>query len=101
MPTATAEPKPAAGAVTAGNGEKPPLLYEDPDTIVRSPFNRQIDTKSPAFAELTASIKQKGLIEPLIVRPLLEGMVPGLPGRPGFKYELIAGERRWRAAKAS
>lgn len=42
----------------------------------------------PALEELAASIRQYGLIQPLVVRPLAEG-----------KYELIAGERRLRAAK--
>jgi len=37
---------------------------------------------------LTASIKASGMIQPLLVRPLADG-----------SYELIAGERRWRAAK--
>jgi ParB family chromosome partitioning protein len=38
--------------------------------------------------ELAASIKEAGILQPLVVRPLAEGT-----------YELIAGERRWRAAK--
>lgn len=38
--------------------------------------------------ELAASLKQQGVVQPLIVRPLAEG-----------RYELIAGERRWRAAQ--
>lgn len=40
-----------------------------------------------AIAELTASIREKGVLSPLIVR------------RNGSSFELIAGERRWRAAK--
>ena len=43
-----------------------------------------------ALAELAASIKNQGVIQPLLVRQL-----PGMPQR----YEIIAGERRWRAAK--
>lgn len=41
-----------------------------------------------ALAELAASIEQRGVIQPVIVRPLQ-------PGR----YQLVAGERRWRAAQ--
>ncbi len=41
-----------------------------------------------ALAELAASIKSQGLMQPLVVRPLAPG-----------EYELIAGERRWRAAQ--
>ena len=43
-----------------------------------------------ALAELAASIKNQGVIQPLLVRQL-----PGMPQR----YEIVAGERRWRASK--
>ena len=42
---------------------------------------------SARMAELTASIRTSGVLEPIVVRPLGEG------------YELIAGERRWLAAR--
>ena len=42
------------------------------------------------LADLSASIAEKGIIQPLIVRPR--------PGRSG-EYEIVAGERRWRAAQ--
>ena len=42
----------------------------------------------PALEELAASIKAQGLIQPVLVRPLSEG-----------KYEIVAGERRWRASR--
>ena len=44
-----------------------------------------------ALEELAASIRSQGLLQPLLVRPLGEAY-------PG-KYEIIAGERRWRASK--
>lgn len=40
-----------------------------------------------ALEELSSSIKQNGIIQPLLVRPMLDG-----------SYQLVAGERRWRAA---
>ena len=40
--------------------------------------------------ELAASIRQRGIIQPVVVRPD--------PGRPG-DYQIVAGERRWRAAQ--
>jgi len=43
--------------------------------------------------ELAASIKANGVIQPIMVRPLA-GAVAGAPG-----YEIVAGERRWQAAK--
>ncbi|MDF3060140.1 MAG: ParB/RepB/Spo0J family partition protein [Microvirga sp.] len=42
------------------------------------------------LAGLTASIRERGIIQPIVVRPL-----PGLPDG----YEIVAGERRWRAAQ--
>lgn len=49
---------------------------------------RTFDEK--ALEELAASIRSQGLLQPILVRPLGEG----LPG----KYEIVAGERRWRAS---
>ncbi len=42
------------------------------------------------LAELTASVKEKGVLQPILVR--------GVPGKSDL-YEIIAGERRWRAAQ--
>src|SRR6185369_16300059 len=42
------------------------------------------------LAELTASIREHGIIEPLVVRRV---------GKDSDTFELIAGERRWRAAQ--
>lgn len=44
-----------------------------------------------SLGELAESIKAHGILQPLLVRPLADSGV--------FKYELIAGERRWRAAQ--
>src|SRR5690606_25321637 len=41
-----------------------------------------------ALAELAESIKAQGVVQPILVRPLAEG-----------RYEILAGERRWRAAR--
>ncbi|MDR1733607.1 MAG: ParB/RepB/Spo0J family partition protein [Oscillospiraceae bacterium] len=46
------------------------------------------DFDPQALAELAASIKEQGVLQPILVRPLPEGM-----------YQIIAGERRWRAAR--
>lgn len=45
---------------------------------------------SNALGELAVSIKNQGVIQPLLVR-----LLPGMPQR----YEIVAGERRWRAAR--
>jgi ParB family transcriptional regulator, chromosome partitioning protein len=54
-----------------------------------------------AEAELEAlaqSIREKGIIQPLLVRPIADTVAdPG--SEPGASFELVAGERRWRAAQ--
>ena len=56
-------------------------------SIVPSPLQPRREFEREALAELVDSIRQRGIIQPLIVRPVFD------------TFELIAGERRWRAAK--
>ena len=56
-------------------------------TIVPSPLQPRREFAREALDELVDSIRQRGIIQPLIVRPV------------NGQFELIAGERRWRAAK--
>jgi ParB family transcriptional regulator, chromosome partitioning protein len=74
-----------------------PLLGEEPATGNQSLTLVQIQLPSSqprryfdenALSELVSSVKQHGILQPLLVRPL-----------KGGKYELVAGERRYRAAK--
>ena len=58
------------------------------DSVVRSRYQPRKDFNEEALLELVASIKAQGLMQPIVVRP-----------RPQGGYELIAGERRWRAAQ--
>ncbi len=72
-------------------GEEPTPAQSLPTQAITLPEGqprRYFDTK--AIAELTESIKQHGILQPLLVRIL-----------PDDKYELVAGERRYRAAIAA
>jgi ParB/RepB/Spo0J family partition protein len=60
-------------------------------TIVPSPTNPRKHFDQVELAELARSIKEVGIIEPIIVRP-----IAATPKGQG--YEIVAGERRWRAA---
>jgi ParB family chromosome partitioning protein len=60
------------------------------DRIERGRYQPRSDFNSEALQELADSIKAQGVVQPVVVRPL--------SSRPGH-YELIAGERRWRAAQ--
>ena len=57
------------------------------DQVASSPFQPRTVFRDEMLQELVDSIKVHGIIQPLIVR------------RRGEKFELIAGERRWRAAQ--
>lgn len=59
------------------------------DQIQPNPKQPRTDIDEDAIAELSHSIRKVGLLQPIIVRPYGEG------------YQIIAGERRWRAAKAA
>lgn len=60
------------------------------DRIERGRYQPRSDFNAEALQELADSIKAQGVVQPVVVRPL--------SSRPGH-YELIAGERRWRAAQ--
>jgi ParB family transcriptional regulator, chromosome partitioning protein len=66
--------------------------------IVPSAFQPRKDFGREALQELVDSIRQHGIIQPLIVRPAA-GSVAAATGQVGPLFELIAGERRWRAAQ--
>lgn len=55
--------------------------------IIPTPMQPRTEFRVERLTELVDSIREQGIIQPLIVR------------RAGDKYELIAGERRWRAAQ--
>jgi ParB family chromosome partitioning protein len=79
-------------ASTDGESDRNAVRYLGIDTIERSRFQPRTDFDPEQLRELADSVKQRGVIQPLLVRPL--GATDG-----AHRYELIAGERRWRAAR--
>jgi ParB family chromosome partitioning protein len=63
------------------------LLHIDIDLIDPSPYQPRTRFREEALDELARSIQASGIVQPLVVRKL------------GSRYQLIAGERRWRAAQ--
>ena len=59
----------------------------DIDLIEPSPYQPRTRFREEALAELAQSIQVSGIIQPLVLR------------RFGTRYQLLAGERRWRAAQ--
>jgi len=58
------------------------------DLIQRGRYQPRRDMDPAGLQELADSIRQQGVMQPVVVRPIAEG-----------RYELIAGERRWRATQ--
>jgi ParB family chromosome partitioning protein len=64
------------------------------DLLERGKYQPRLDMRPESLAELADSIRAQGVVQPIVVRPV------GTPA-PGSsqRYEIIAGERRWRAAQ--
>jgi len=64
------------------------------DLLARGRYQPRLDMRPETLQELADSIRAQGVVQPIIVRPV---------GKPGAgesqRYEIIAGERRWRAAQ--
>src|SRR6516162_3575353 len=71
-----------AGQATQGGAQE-----IDIDLIEPSPYQPRTKFHEQALDELARSIKASGIIQPLVLRPI------------GSRFQLIAGERRWRAAQ--
>src|ERR1700674_3049792 len=76
-----------AAAAPAREGAMGGPLMIDIDLVEPSPFQPRTRFREEALEELTRSIQASGIIQPLVVRPI------------GSRFQLIAGERRWRAAQ--
>ena len=64
------------------------------DLLQRGKYQPRTDMRPESLQELADSIKAQGLVQPILVRPL-----PGRNPGESQRYEIIAGERRWRAAQ--
>ena len=66
------------------------------DALAPGKFQPRRNMDADKLAELAESIRAQGVIQPIVVREIAPK--PGAPGRGGKTYEIIAGERRWRAS---
>ncbi|MDP9013633.1 MAG: ParB/RepB/Spo0J family partition protein [Pseudomonadota bacterium] len=64
------------------------------DLLQRGKYQPRMDMRPETLSELAESIKSQGLVQPILVRPL-----PHRNPGESQRYEIIAGERRWRAAQ--
>lgn len=81
--------KPKDRSISPQNVEKDGDLKNIPvDLIQRGKYQPRTDMHEEALEELANSIKAQGVMQPIVVRPISSD-----------KYEIIAGERRWRATQ--
>jgi ParB family chromosome partitioning protein len=77
----------ASPAIQSAGVQALPIALIEP-----GPFQPRSGMSEAALAELTESVRTRGILQPILVRPH-----PTDPAR----YQIIAGERRWRAAQAA
>src|SRR5215469_16508291 len=89
----------AEAAVAAAPAPATPLSAEELaklplDLLQRGRYQPRVDMRPESLQELADSIKSQGVVQPIVVRPV------GSPAAgESQRYEIIAGERRWRAAQ--
>src|SRR5688572_16024127 len=101
LPNTFAQVPPAAptGAAPESRGS-PALAPGDElaklplDLLQRGKYQPRVDMRQETLQELADSIKAQGVVQPIVVRPV------GTPAAgESQRYEIIAGERRWRASQ--
>lgn len=76
--------------VTATETTETGLLMVKLTDIQPSPLNRRLSDDDTSIASMAQSMKEQGLLQPIVLRPV---------GCPQTGYEIVCGERRWRAAR--
>ena len=87
-------PAPAGGSAAPAAPTGDELRKLPLDVLQRGKYQPRVDMRQETLQELADSIKAQGVVQPIVVRPV---DVPG--AGPSARYEIIAGERRWRAAQ--
>src|SRR5512147_979458 len=89
-PSTTAEQESAAPAQRVDEE----LAHIPVDLLHRGRYQPRLDMRPESLQELADSIRAQGVVQPIVVRPV------GLPASgQSQRYEIIAGERRWRASQ--
>ena len=63
------------------------------ELLQRGEYQPRVDMRQDTLAELADSIKAQGVVQPIVARPLAK------KSKGAQRYEIVAGERRWRAAQ--
>ncbi len=86
-PTPPPAPAPPAGATTSTPAAPARPMEIDIDRLTPNPRQPRTNIDEHTLEELAQSIRSHGVIQPILVRP------------SGDRYEIVAGERRWRASQ--
>ena len=90
-PTAAPDQPPGSAAAPRPDEE---LARIPVDLLQRGRYQPRLDMRPESLQELADSIRAQGVVQPIVVRPVAAQRT----GEP-LRYEIIAGERRWRAAQ--
>lgn len=90
---ATARVEPPSAPTTAPIPRDDDLARIPLDLLQRGRYQPRMDMRPESLQELADSIRAQGVVQPIVVRPVDSG------AGGSQRYEIIAGERRWRAAQ--
>ncbi len=79
-------------AVETSSGDRDALREIPVELLQRGQYQPRVDMRQDTLENLADSIRAQGVVQPIVVRP-----IKGSGGEQ--RYEIIAGERRWRAAQ--
>src|SRR5690348_11520902 len=94
MGSAAFRPSPAPPSAEPAAPPSEELAKLPLDQLQRGRYQPRIDMRPESLQELADSIKAQGVVQPIVVRPIV-----GQSSAAAARYEIIAGERRWRAAQ--
>jgi ParB family chromosome partitioning protein len=86
------KPVSETAAVTGAHDDAEGLLYVPVDLLQRGQYQPRVDMRQDTLEELAKSIKVQGVVQPIVARRIQK------TGKTQ-RYEIVAGERRWRAAQ--
>ena len=83
--------KPATQTAAAGGASGDSLRQIPVELLQRGQYQPRVDIRQDTLEDLANSIKAQGVVQPIVARPIA--------GTGTQNYEIVAGDRRWRAAQ--
>jgi len=83
----------AKSAAVSGNKTTDGLTQIPVEHLQRGQYQPRVDIRQDSLEELASSIQAQGIVQPIVARPVASG------SNKTQRYEIVAGERRWRAAQ--